>query len=74
MVKAGAILIAGSGLALLGYAAYFLFQAFFVATGVSLIIRLAVPAALVGLALLVLAVIRDRLRESHREHFQEVEH
>ena len=73
MVKAGTVLIVGSILALLGYAAYFLFRALFLAAGVSLIIRLALPAVFVGFVLLVVAVVRDRLRERRREHFEGVE-
>ena len=73
MVKVGAVLIVGSILALLGYAAYYLVQAFF-ASGVSLVLRLALPAALLGLTLLVVAVVRDRMREHKGEHFEGVDH
>jgi hypothetical protein len=73
MVKVGTFLILASVLALLGYGAYSVFR-LLLAEGVALIVWLAVPTALGGVALLVLAVVRDRLRERRREHFEEVGH
>ena len=74
MVKFGSVLIVGSILALVSYAAYYLIRALFLASGISLVLNLALPAVLLGFALLVAAVVRDRLREHRGEHFEGVEH
>ena len=71
MVKVGAVLMVGGLAALVGYAVYLLFRALFL-EDVSLIVQIAVPAALVGLALLMIAVVRDRLRKRRGEQFKEV--
>ncbi len=68
------VLLVVGALALLGFAGYYLFRALFVGAGVSLVVRLALPAMLLGLAVLVAAVVRDRLRDGRREHFEGVEH
>lgn len=74
MAKAGAILLVLSGGAIAGYVLYLLFRLLYTARDVPLVFQVAVPAALVGLVLLVGAVARDRIRARRRERFEEVEH
>ncbi len=74
MAKAGAVLLVLGGGAILGYILYRFLWLLYTAHDVPLIIQVAVPVALVGFVLLVVAVVRDRLRASRRERFEEVEH
>ena len=74
MVKGGAVLLVLGGGALAGYALYHLFRVVYTARDVPLIVQVATPVALVGLVLLVVAVVRDRVRARRREHFEEMEH
>jgi len=73
MVKGGAVLLVLGGGALVVYALYLLFQALYTEPDVPLVIQVATPVALVGLVLLVVAVVRDRIRANRRERFEEVE-
>lgn len=74
MVKAGAILLILGGGALAGYFLYILFRLLYTAHDVPLVFKIATPVALIGLVLLVVAVVRDRLQAHRHEQFEEVEH
>ena len=73
MTKAGAVLLVLGGGALAGYALYHLFRLLYTEPDVPLIFKVATPVALVGLVLLMVAVVRDRLRAHRREQFEEME-
>ena len=73
MVKAGATLVTVGGGALVGYVLYFIFRTLYTARDVPIIFKVATPIVLVGLVLLVIAAIRDKLKARGREHFEEVE-
>lgn len=74
MAKAGAVLLVTGGGAIAGYVLYLLFRLLYTARDVPLVIQVAVPVALVGFVLLVVAVARDRMRARRRERFEEAEH
>ena len=74
MERAGIVLIvAGLGI-LLGYGLYGAFTALVGAEEVPLPIRIAVPAAAVGLIAVVAAVLVDRQRRRKAETFEEVDY
>lgn len=73
MAKAGlALLLIGIGVLIL-YWAYFVLLAIFSENDVPLVLKLAVPVTIIGMILLLVSVIRDRLRERKEEKFKEVE-
>ncbi len=74
MAKAGAVLLVLGGGAIVGYFLYLFLWLLYTAHDVPIVFPVATPVALVGLVLLVVAVVRDRLLASRREHFEEVEH
>ncbi len=73
MAKAGlALLLIGIGVLIL-YWAYFVLLAIFSENDVPLVLKLAIPVTIIGMILLLVSVIRDRLRERKEEKFKEVE-
>ena len=74
MVKMGAALLAIGGGVLAAYLLYRLLRLLYIEDDVSLIVQIATPVALIGILLLVVAVVWDRLRAPRKEHFEEVKH
>ena len=72
--KAGLVLIVAGLGALVGYGLYQTFTALAGAEDVPLLIRIALPAAAVGLVFVVVAVLVDRLRRRKAETFEEVDY
>ena len=73
MVKVGLALLAVGVGTLFGYVVYVLLRGLYTKPDAPLVLQVVVPVALVGLALLVAAVVRDRLRTLRGETFKEVE-
>ena len=72
-MKAGWILLVG-GLAVIGvYASYRFIVGFFVGLDVPLVIRIGLPAALIGIVLLLIGAIQQRQRSAKSESFRDVE-
>ena len=69
MQKAGLTLISIGALVLIGYGS----RGFFLNADVPLAIRIAVGVIGVGVAVLIIKVIRDRLAKKKTEKFEEVE-
>ncbi len=74
MVKAGTLLAGLGAGALLGYAMYELVRALYTTGDAPLTVQVAVPVALVGVTLIAIVVVRDRLKARRRERFREMEH
>ena len=74
MVKMGAALLAIGGGVLAAYLLYRLLRLLYIEDDVSLIVQIATPVALIGILLLVVAVVWDRLRARRKENFEEVKH
>ncbi|MBI2873028.1 MAG: hypothetical protein HYY00_07575 [Chloroflexi bacterium] len=73
MLRLGAALaIAGVG-ALAGYVLYYFLRLIYTARDVPLVIKAAVPVALLGVLLVLAALVRERLRSRRKEHFEGVE-
>jgi hypothetical protein len=73
MLKAGWLLLIG-GLALMGaYASFRFIVDFFVGSDIPLVIRIGLPAALVGIILLLVGAIQQRHRSAKGESFKDVE-
>ena len=72
--KAGVVLIVAGLGALVGYGLYEAFAALAGAEDVPLLIRIALPAAAVGLVFVVVAVLVDRLRRRKDETFEEADY
>ena len=74
MVRAGTTpLVVGVG-AIVGYWLYVLFGSLYIAGDVPLLVRIAIPVALLGLVLLIAALAWERIRARKRECFEEVEY
>ena len=69
----------GMGLFLIGlgilviYVAYTILWALYSESDVSWVLKIVTPVIFVGLTLLLIGVIRDRLRDRSREQFEEVD-
>ena len=74
MVRAGAILVLLGVGALVAYGVYVLLLVLYTGPDVPLVLKLDTPVASLGLILLLVAVMRDRLRVRGREYFEEGEH
>ena len=72
--KAGLVLIVAGIGALMGYGLYVTLTAIVGTEDVPLLIRVALPAAAVGMILVVAAVLVDRLRRRKAETFEEVDY
>ncbi len=72
--KAGVVLIVAGVAALVGYGMYGALTAIVGDEEVPLLIRVALPAAAVGLVLVVAALVVDRLRRRKAETFEEVDY
>ena len=73
MVKVGlASLVIGLGV-LIVYGASSMLWAVYSESDVPLVLKVVTPVIVVGLILLLIGVIRDRLRDRGREKFEEVE-
>ena len=70
-VGLGLLLIGLAGL--LGVGVYYALEALFTSGEIPLAIRLSVAAAVAGFLVLVASVVRDRIRESRNERFEEVD-
>jgi hypothetical protein len=73
LVKAGAVLLTIGIAALIGYGLYQLLRVVFSDPEIPLLVQVAVVASLIGLTLLSIAVVRDRLRARRRERFEEMD-
>ena len=69
MRKLGFILMIAGLVVVLGYSIYY----FVIVSDIPLAIRVAVPAMLLGLILLLVSVVRERLEASKKETFKEIE-
>ena len=67
----GLLLIGLAGM--LGVGVYYALEALFASDDMPLVLRLSITAVIVGFVLLVASVIRDRIRESKTERFEEVD-
>ncbi len=70
----GGILVLAGALVLLGYGVYYFSQEFFGAEDVPLAIQVALPAIVVGVVVLVVAVLLERLRGGKGEEFKGVKY
>ncbi len=67
----GLLLLGLAGL--LGVGVYYALSELFAADEVPFLIRLSIAAAVVGFVVLMASVVRDRVRESRTERFEEVD-
>ena len=58
---------------LLGVGVYYALRELFAADEVPFLIRLSIAAVIVGFVVLMASVVRDRIRESKSERFEEVD-
>ena len=76
ILRAGAILVIAGVAVMLGYPVYYVFKFLytetFISSSVPLPIRIAIPAVILGIILLFVAVGWDRYRKSKKERFEEV--
>lgn len=70
-VGLGLLLLGLAGL--LGVGVYYALEALFASNEIPLAIRLSIAAVVAGFLVLVASVIRDRIRESKNERFEEVD-
>ena len=74
MTKTGAILLLVGGGGVVAYVFYLVFQGLYTSPDVHLVFKIGLPVALVGVALLLASVVRDRLKAKGEERFEEVLH
>ena len=73
MIKVGfALLSLGAG-SIGVYVLYHAMRGFFLASGVPLVIRFGIPALMIGLTFLILAVVRDRVVAGRDKYPDEVD-
>ena len=70
-VGLGLLLVGLAGL--LGVGVYYALEALFASDDIPLAIRLSIVAVVAGFLVLVVSVVRDRVRESRSERFEEVD-
>jgi len=74
MNRLGAIFaLTGLGVLVL-YASFHILRSLLFGLNAPLIIRLAILATVIGTAILLASVIRDGLKKSNEEHFEDTEH
>ena len=66
------LVIAGS-LVVLGFGAYYSIKDFFSEPDIPIAVKVAIPTVIIGLVLLNIAVLKDRLRERKAEDFRKVD-
>jgi len=74
MIKVGAILMLLGVGALTAYGFYAIVLVLYIEPHVPFVFKLALPAVLLGVVLLIAVIFRDRLRARKQEQFEEVEH
>ena len=74
MNKAGIVVLLAGIVGLIAYGVYGLVVAMYGESGVPIVIKIAVPAVVVGLALVLIGTIRDRIRDRRGEDFKEVKY
>jgi hypothetical protein len=70
---AGAALVIASGLEIVGYLSYLFWTEVILDSDAALVLKIAVPGGAIGLAILMISVIKERLAARRREGLEEVE-
>ena len=70
----GGLLIVAGALVLTGYGLFFYFDEFFGAPDVPVPVKVSVPAIIVGMLVLLVVVVLQRIQSRKREHFREEEY
>ncbi|MFH1559996.1 MAG: hypothetical protein ABID84_01090 [Chloroflexota bacterium] len=73
ILRAGAILVIAGVVVVTGYWLYYAFKALFSEPSIPLAIKVAIPAIIIGIILLLSAVGWERYRKGKEERFEEVE-
>lgn len=74
MIRVGvALTLIGAG-ALLAYGLYELFRQLYTEPDVPLLLKVATPLALTGIAMVIGAIVRERLQARRSEQFEEVDY
>lgn len=73
MRKVGMVILGIGAMLLVGYVGYYYVTLFVLNPDIPLILRLAITAIPVGLLLVLLSLIRERVRDIRRETFKEVD-
>lgn len=64
------VLVIGGSIVLFGYGTYFSIKDFFSEPDIPIAVKIATPAVIVGVLMLLAAVLKDRLRERKAEVFR----